>query len=888
MTSQWMRRRWVKRRSHSGPTPFVLRPIGLFLMFLLAIAVTTVAVIGTTAATAYATYNYFARDLPGPEAMANREIAASTLIYDRKGRLLYEVFDQQYGRRQYVSLNDVSPYLIQATVATEDADFYTNSGINYRGLMRAAMVTTLGTEDATVQGGSSITQQLVKNVIIPEEERSQRLVTRKIKEMILATALTERYSKDQILEWYLNENNYGNLSYGIEAAAQSYFDKSARDLTLAEASMLAGIPQAPGSQSPMVNKDRAKARQYEVLDLMVRHGYITREAADEAWATELEYKTAKFTIEAPHFVFYVRDQLIERYGHRMLSRGGLRVTTSLDLDFQNQAQELVRQHVEVNGPRFGANNAASVSIDPRTGEILSMVGSIDYFEPKNQGQVNMIVSERQPGSSFKPITYLTTFLKGWAPATIVEDTPMNYVDDLGRLWTPVNVDKTFRGPVPIRTALANSMNLPAVRAILYAGVDATLDMAHRMGITTLNRKGWYGPSLTLGGGEVRPLDIAFAYTVFANNGKLYGRALPPERQRGGFAELEPVSVLKVEDANGNVLEEFTQPEERVVVEAPYAYLVTNILTDNNARSLVFGPNSALILPDRPVAAKSGTTDDNRDNWTIGFTPELVTAVWVGNTDNTKMYTSALSSNNAGPLWQSIMKTYHAGREVMQFTRPPGVVTASVCASSGLLVSSGCGSARTEVFVAGKLPARHRESQTITIKIDRTTGRPATADTPPENIEERVHVQASDDLRQKFPTSALPPMAEVAPGYLDRVRITSPAQGATVRGSVAVFGSANAENFAGYTLEAGDGLSPAGWQAIGGGDRPVDGGQLGRLDLGALGPVVSLRLTVHDRVKGPQIVRTVVTQDGYQPPAPVAQSQAAVPAADWQPPAPRSR
>ncbi|MCX6023419.1 MAG: penicillin-binding transpeptidase domain-containing protein [Chloroflexi bacterium] len=371
-----------------------------------------------------------------------------------------------------------------------------------------------------------------------------------------------------------------------------------------------------------------------------------------------------------------------------------------------------------------------------------MVGSIDYFEAKNQGQVNMAVAERQPGSSFKPITYLNAFLKGWSPATMVSDTPLRFVDELGRPWNPVNNDKIFRGMVPVRSALATSLNIPAARAILYAGVEPTLDLAHRMGITTLTRKGWYGPSLTLGGGEVRPLDLAFAYTVLANNGKLRGQLLPPGRQQPGFAELEPVTILKIEDSAGEVLEQFTHPEERQVVEAPYAYLVTDIMSDNDARTPAYGRNNSLILPDRPVAAKTGTTDSNQDNWTLGFTPNLVTAVWIGNTDNARMNAQALGGANAAPLWQAVMKAYHEGKPVERFVRPPGVVTAQVCAATGLLASSGCSVRRNEIFVAGRLPTRQPD-QAMLVKYDKTTGKPATPETPPENIEERLQAPGEE-------------------------------------------------------------------------------------------------------------------------------------------------
>ena len=643
-------------------------------------------------------YALVAKDLVPPESIATRDVALSTQVYDRKGRLLYEFFDPKVGRRTFVQIGDISPYLIQATIATEDASFYENQGINIRGMVRAlyANVSRQGIE----QGGSSITQQLVKNVFIPEEERTQASVLRKVKEVILALELTRRFSKDDILTYYLNENNYGNLSYGVESAAQSYFGKPAKELDLAESTMLAGIPQAPANYSPFTNPDQAKQRQEQVLDLMVRQGFVTKNEADAAKDRKLVYRTSRFDIRAPHFVMYVRDLLTEKYGARALYRSGLKVTTTLDLDLQDMAQEIVTSQVDFSH-RYGAYNGALVAIDPRNGEILSMVGSTDYFDESVDGQVNITTAERQPGSSFKPLTYVTAFQKGWSPANMLLDVPITVRDGVNSTYTPHNWDNKWAGPVSVRNALANSMNIPALKTIEFTGIDAVLDTAHRFGITTLTRKGWYGLSLTLGGGEVKLVDLTYAYGVFANGGIMRGTPVDPEKQQPGMRSVDPVAVLKIEDRNGKVLEQFGTPAEVQVIPAEYAYLITNILSDNVARAPTFGGTLQLPGP-RPAAVKTGTTDNVRDFWTIGYTPQLVTGVWLGNSDN-KPLTGGFSGNTIGPMWERFMRGALEGEPIIPFRRPPGLVNAAVCYPSGLLPTPECPRTVNELFVAGHVP-----------------------------------------------------------------------------------------------------------------------------------------------------------------------------------------
>jgi len=654
-------RRLHKRTSAEAPRSALLL-VALFsgtaLLTLTALAVISVGgVLGA--------YMYFAQGLASPDAIANRQIARTTMIYDRNGTLLYEVFDPQGGKRTTVPLSEVSPYVIMATIATEDADFYENVGINLRGVVRAVSKSLEG----DVQGGSSITQQLVKNVLIPQEERSQILISRKVREIILAYEITRRYPKDQILQWYLNEIFYGNLSYGIEAAAHSYFGKSARNLNLAESAMLSGIPQAPALYSPLENFEGAKERQTQVLDLMVRQGYIDEFQAEEAKLAPLEFAPQRFPIEAPHWVVYVKDYLERKYGSATLYRGGLKVTTTLDLRLQNLAETIARKQVE-NLKKNNASNASLVAIRPSTGEILTMMGSIDFFDPKIDGQVNVAMSERQPGSSFKPLTYVTAFMKGYTPSTILMDTPVSYPGATG-IYSPLNIDKKFRGAVTIRQALATSLNVPAVRAMDYAGVDNVIQTAHQMGITTLNKKGWYGLALTLGGGEVKLMDMTYAFSVFANNGQMAGVPVLPQDRQPDLRQLDPVAILRIEDGDGKILEEFKAPEVHPVISPQLAYLITDIISDNNARAPLFGFNSALKLS-RPAAAKTGTTTDWKDNWTMGYTPDLAVGVWVGNTNGKQMIES-FGSTAAAPIWHDFLEAALKDTPPTPFTRPDGIV-----------------------------------------------------------------------------------------------------------------------------------------------------------------------------------------------------------------------
>jgi 1A family penicillin-binding protein len=632
------------------------------------------------ASSAYAAIN---RDLPSTNQLASRETFKTAQLYDRKGRLLWEFFDPDAGRRTVVPLTEISQYLIDATLAAEDANFYSNPGIEPRGIARAVYQNL--SEQEIVSGASTITQQLVKNVLIPEDERYQQTPSRKIREALLAYQITQKLSKSQILALYLNEIFYGNQAYGVEAASQSYFGKRARELTLAEASMLAGLPQSPAVYNPLQNPVAAKARQAYVLEQMVRHGFITEAEANEAQQAELRYEPQKQPFLAPHWAMHIRTLIEEKYGTRVLYQSGLKIYTSLDYDLQVKMEEVAKSN-EPNLAQRDAENTAIVVMNPKTGEILAMVGSMDYWNTDIEGQVNVALSERQPGSTIKPIVYLSAFTKGWVPSTTIKDEKISLKDELGRVWEPENFDKRFYGNVPAKIALGNSLNIPAVKTLQFTGIESVADLARKMGITTWPDDRRLGLAMALGGAEVRPVDITAAYTVLANNG----------------LRIPPVSITKITDAEGNTVEEYRVPQGEQVVDPRYAYMITSILSDNSNRLITYGPNSMLNLP-RPAAAKTGTTDSYRDTWTMGYTPNLTIGVWVGNTDNRPMK-EVLSSMSAGKVWRESMDTAidHLQLAPEEFQRPPGLVDAQICTGPNC---------KPEIFPSESVPSGARIVQT---------------------------------------------------------------------------------------------------------------------------------------------------------------------------------
>jgi membrane carboxypeptidase/penicillin-binding protein len=846
----------------------------LFNFILLVVALTIVAFIGLTLSgvgAAYAVYDSFARQLPNPTAIeTEQEDFETTKIYDRTGQhLLYEVFDPFRGDRHYVQLNEIPEFCREATIILEDKNFYQNPGFDPEGIGRAFVQNLRGER---IQGGSSITQQLIKNILIDEEERTQLSYTRKVKEVILAIEITRRFSKDQILEWYFNTNSYFNLAYGIDAAARVYFDKPVSALTNAECAILAPIPQFP-YLNPINSPEQAKYRQRITLNRMVEEGKITAEEADQIYSEEIQVKEIqeRFDIVAPHFAVYVREELERKYDPDLIYRGGLKVYTALDLDLNEKAQEIAAQQVkELEEGGHNASNACVVSIRPKTGEILAMVGSIDYWNDEIDGNVNVCVSNpgRQPGSSFKPFSYLTLFSQGvYNAATMVMDVRQSFPDDPNPPYVPENYDPSgkgkYHGPVRLRNALASSYNIPAVWVLSKAGVKNVIATAHRMGITTLNQD-YYGLALTLGGGEVKPIDMAYAYSVLANLGVMAGEPVPEVDRRPGHRTLNPVSILRIEDKTGQVIYEYKEPVVESVVDPALAYLMVDILSDNNARAPGFGANSDLIrdFEDRPIAAKTGTTNDFRDNWTVGFTPQLVTAVWVGNNDNEPME-DVTGLSGAAPIWHDVMLHYHQDKPVETWQRPRGLVVAQVDALSGLLPSDYTTRTVNELFLEGTVPTQYDNVNQV-FQINRENGKLATAYTPPELVEERVYEVyppvAADWARENG--ISLPPTEyddSTGPAVnLGPVAIISPRPYEYVKGGVVITGNAQIDGFQLYRMEYGKGLNPTEWRQLGG-DHPnqVQGGPLEFWDTTAEEEgLYTLQLTV---VKGDQSIERRAVQ-----------------------------
>lgn len=587
-----------------------------------------------------AVFAWFSKDLPDPNRILERTVAQSTKIYDRSGEnLLYEIHGEE--KRTLVTLDQIPEHLKWATIVIEDKDFYIHKGFSLWAIFRTTVTNVLRRQRA---GGSTLTQQFVKNAILT----SEKTYTRKIKEVILSYNLEKKFTKDQILQLYLNEIPYGSTAYGVESAANTYFGKSVRDLTLAESVILAALPQAPTYYSPFgSHQEDLIGRQHYILDLMTEEGYITEKEADEAKQQELDFRQRIENIKAPHFVLYVKEILTQKYGERMVEQGGLKVYTTLDSFKQEVAEEVVSEMVAKN-ERYNASNAALVALDTKTGQILAMVGSKDYFDEKIDGQVNVAIRDRQPGSSFKPIVYATAFKKGFTPETMLFDLKTNFGN-----YAPSNYDLTEHGPVSMRQALAGSLNIPAVKTLYLAGIDNVLDAAHAFGYSTLNDRDRYGLSLVLGGGEVKLLEHTSAFATFAREGMRH-----------------PVTaLLKVEDQKGKVLETFEESEGVEVIDRIVAQKINSILSDNNARAFVFGSRNYLTLSDRPVAAKTGTTNDFRDAWTLGYTPSIATGVWVGNNDNSEMSRGAAGAVVAAPLWHEYMRRILSGTPVEWFHTP---------------------------------------------------------------------------------------------------------------------------------------------------------------------------------------------------------------------------
>jgi penicillin-binding protein 1C len=828
---------------------------GCLLQLVIYSAVAAVVLFFVAVAAASIGYVVIASELPPPGELASRASDFETsYILDAGGNLLYELIPPDAGRRQRVSLNQISRLLIQATIATEDRNFYQHPGFDPVGILRA-LYQNLRERDV-VSGASTITQQLARNLLLSPEERAQETARRKIREAILAAEITRTYEKDEILEIYLNENNYGNLAYGIEAAAQTYFQKPAADLDLSEASLLAGLPQAPAAWDPYTAPELALGRQGQVLALMIEAGYISRAEA-EAAAAEMQERIGSLIpphvdMFHPHFVNYTRQELETLLGPQSGYRTGIRVFTTLDPTLQATAEQVVAEY-RPHLANWGANNTALVALQPGTGYILAMIGSADYYSEEISGQVNMALVGRQPGSSIKPLTYVAAFERGWTPSMLIWDVESVFTNEWGQVYAPKNFDDRFHGPVLMRGALANSYNLPAVKALNFVGVCEFIRRANEVGIASLQDNGCltvgkpsdYWLALTLGGGEVSPLEMASLYATLANNGH----------------RNAPVAIARIEDLSGNVIYQHT-PEPQQVMRAEHAYLINDILADDAGRLPAYGAGNRLEFSDRRVAVKTGTSgtdaNDVRDGWTIGHTPQLAVAVWTGRTDNQPMAQSASGYQVASPIWRTFMERALAGLSAVDFPRPEGIVQAEVCADSGTRPSPDCPADRRrwELFASGQPPLGPEHDFYRRINVDLWTGLEA-SEFCPDAVEEQFFVVIEDEGGRRWveetasgrqwatqrnitfeerPGDAYPrlrqPPTEAC--TLDtprpRVRLTAPTSGQTVTGELILYGEVNAPNFRGYQVEYGIGLDPQGWGLVQ--ERapaPVEAGQVARWD-----------------------------------------------------------
>lgn len=623
---------------------------------------------------------YYSRHLPDPNAWQDRKVIQSTKIYDRENKvLLYEIHGEE--KRTIIAFDQIPQTVKDATIVAEDLDFYNHPGINFRGILRAIIADVRGGQ--ILEGGSSITQQLIKNAYLSPE----RTLSRKIKEMILAVALERRYSKNEILGFYLNQIPYGSNAYGIEAAAQTYFDKSANNLSVAEIVYLAALPKAPSFYSPYgTHTDELKIRADHILNRLYELKYISDDNYVKFLKTTVDFAGNKTGILAPHFVMFIREYLNDKYGEDFVEKGGLKVTTTINLDLQKIAETAVEEGAKRN-EIYNAKNAALVALDPKTGQILAMVGSKDYNgQPEPEGcepgkscqfepNVNITIRLRQPGSAFKPFVYATAFNNGYTPDTVIWDIPTEFNPlcswdgkaetgiDPETCYKPKNYDGKFRGPVTFRQALANSLNVPSVKVLYLAGINDSINTAESMGITTLSDRSRYGLSLVLGAAEVKLLEMASAFSIFSQEG----------------IKNEPTGILKVENGNGQTLEEYQNTGQKVLNEQS-ARLINDILSDNNARAPMFGLYSPLSLGERPVAAKTGTTQDPndetkaRDAWIIGYTPSLTAGVWTGNNNNVPIERGGAGVMAAGPIWHDFMVKALKDSVIESFNKPDPIIT----------------------------------------------------------------------------------------------------------------------------------------------------------------------------------------------------------------------
>jgi len=834
------RRRWLDLGAFSGCGGCLIRMsiMGLFVVLALLIAVVTLAL-----------YQYYALAATLPsvaDLQAQGAQFETTRILDRQGNQLYEILDPQAGRRTYVPLERISPFMVAATISTEDSQFYSHPGFDVFAIARAIWQ-GLG-QGESVSGASTITQQIARNLLLTPEERGRRTALRKIREIMLAAEITRRYTKDEILELYLNQVYFGSLAYGVQAAAESYFNTSSDRLTLPQATFLAGLIQAPSVYDIFANPEATLNRHRQVLSLMVvtssQQGciYVSNSQApicvgpEDAGAAAAEitnypFRPSLVQIRYPHWVNYIRSELERLYDPQTIYRSGFTVFTTLDPTLQDMAQQMVSEQIQ-SIAQFRASNGALVAIRPSTGEILAMVGSADFNNEQIDGQINMALRPRQPGSSIKPLTYTAAFEKGWTASTLIWDVPSEFPpsgnpSDLRPPYKPVNYDERFHGPVLVRTALANSYNVPAVKTLQFVGIydnpdtpqnDGLIAVAERMGITTLTRDD-YGLSLTLGGGDVTLFELTGAYAVFANNG----------------VRMPPYAITRIVDFTGKDVYEYQPPAGEQVIRSEHAYLITSILSDNAARTPAFGPNSLLNLP-FPAAAKTGTTNDFRDNWTLGFTPDLAVGVWVGNADYTPMQ-NITGMTGAAPVWNRFMQAAVqrlVGGPSGTFSRPGGIVEKAVCAISGNEPSEWCPSHKVELFASDQPPLAKEQDLWQKAWVDSWSLERASADCP-EFAKEKVGLNVVDTWARRWikEDSAgkewlqkinYPPEEEVffvpdrsctlaSPRPI--ISLTYPLEGATISSApLTIFGQAAATaNFEDWVLQYGIGFEPVTWTRI---------------------------------------------------------------------------
>ena len=865
-------------------------------LIVLGITFSLVLLIGLVVATSGVTYVFnryteIAKGVVPPGQLIANLPQGGARIYDRNGNLMYEFVDEFTGLRRPVQLENISHWLIEATLAVEDPTFYENNGLNTKGLMRATIenLTPYGGDFLEGSGGSSITQQLAKNVYIPIEERAQRTIDRKARETVIALELTEQYTKDEILSWYLNSISYGGIYTGIEAAAQGYFNKTAAELTIAEASLLAGIPQSPGLYFPFHYIDLQTSqlipgsppivRQHQVLNLMTKRGLISEIQANNAKTTPLKFKANRFEIEAPHFVLgRIANEITARFGEGALVRSGLEVVTTIDLNLQHEAEKLLESELGKIEEKTNASNGAVVSIDVNSGQILTYIGSRDYFRDDIEGRNDNAVAPNSPGSTLKPFTYMTAFMKGWGTGTAILDTPLILIDPAtSEEYEPRNPVREFQGPMTVAHALGNSMNIPAIKAMRYAGVEDTIRVMKQVGHTALDNPAGYGPSLTVGGGEITLFDQAISYSVLAANGVMKGQANISTKVDSDERKLEPIAILRVRDSKGSVLYEFDRPEQRRIVSSDFTSLVTSILSDGDNQCLTYYTCNWLGLPDgRPSAAKTGTSEPFEDSkdigeiWTIGYTPKLVTAVWLGNANNSPLRNIS-SQGPSTTIWKTYM-TYasnYLGYSATPFLNDPRVVTREVCWPSGKLPTEHCPQMNRyhSSYSSAILPQSIDELSDFEddwwkiLDIDTRTGLRATNRTPASFISKELKLDLpAEDIKdwEKIEDWAvkygignlLAPPLDAQENKLP-VEIVNLRPYEKIKGFHELYGRAESANFKNYSLEWGMGTEPTTWFELLNSDAPVSSdGLLGVWETRNLSDgIYTIRIVMQDKKFG---------------------------------------